>query len=60
MTDNELIDRIQAIRSKNNGAWMDIMRVAMKYAPLDTKALLREIQKNDLAISELNGKLGQE
>jgi hypothetical protein len=57
MTDNELIDQIQAIRSKNNKCWMDIMRVAMRNAPEETKALLAMIQENDLAISALNGKL---
>ena len=59
-TDLVLIDQIQAIRSKNNKCWMDIIRVAMSHAPKETKALLREIQKNDLAISELNGRLGQD
>ena len=56
----DLIDQIQAIRSKNNKCWMDIMRVAMKHAPKDTKALLREIEINDREISALNSQLGQE
>jgi hypothetical protein len=36
---------------------MDIMRVAVRNAPEETKALLAMIQENDLAISALNGKL---
>ncbi len=60
MTDSERIDAIEAIRAKNNKCWMNIMRVAMDKAPQETKALLREIQLNDLAISKLNGELGQE
>lgn len=56
-SDRELIDQIQDIRGKNNECWMGLLRLAVRHAPQEAKALLRDIQKNDLAISELNGRL---
>ena len=30
---NSIIDNIEKIRSKNNKNWMDLVRLAYKYAP---------------------------
>lgn len=60
MTDEELVDRIQFIRAKNNVLWMDIMRVALKYAPERTKETLKAIKDNDLEISRLTGAIANE
>ena len=51
--DNQTIDKIQKIRSKNNVAWMNILRIAMLHAPKETKKLLSEITENDKEISKL-------
>tara|TARA_B100000287_G_scaffold299889_1_gene283035 strand:- start:3328 stop:3504 length:177 start_codon:yes stop_codon:yes gene_type:complete len=57
MKDLEVIDAIQEVRSKNNVNWMDILRLALKHAPEETKSLIKKINKSDNEISELLGKL---
>ena len=56
----KIIDEIQKVRSKNNKCWMDILRVAINFAPKQTKKLLSQINSNDRKISNLlykiNGK----
>ena len=53
MTDLEIIDEIEKVRSKNNVNWMDILRVAFKYAPDEARAIMAKINKDDNKISEL-------
>ena len=53
MTDLEIIDEIEKIRSKNNVNWMDILRVAFKHAPEEARAIMTKINKDDNRISEL-------
>ena len=49
------IDKIENLRKKNNVNWMDILRIALKHAPTETKKLLKKINKFDKNISkELN------
>jgi hypothetical protein len=52
-----VVDKIQAIRARNNRAWMDILRVAMKTAPQETRKLLAAITTNDKQISRLSARL---
>ena len=47
--DGELI-RIEEIRAANNRLWMDLLRLALRVAPTDAKALLRAIGRNDARI----------
>lgn len=46
-----VINKIQNIRSKNNKNWMDILRVAVKHAPHESKKLMIQITKKDMQIS---------
>ena len=48
-----LIREIEKTRSKNNKNWMDLLRLACKYAPFKAKKVLKEINKNDQKISKL-------
>ena len=48
-----VIREIEKTRSKNNKNWMDLLRLACKYAPLKAKKVLKEINKNDQKISKL-------
>lgn len=57
MTDLEIIDAVEAVRTKNNKNWMDILRVAFKYAPKEARPILAEINKSDGEISRLLDKL---
>ena len=47
------IDKIEKIRSKNNINWMNILRVAFKYAPKESAKIMNEINKDDGKISKL-------
>ena len=51
------IDQIEKVRSKNNKNWMDILRLAYKYAPREAANILREIYREDKKISTLAKKL---
>jgi hypothetical protein len=51
--DQEIIDKITAIRMKNNFPWMKVVEIALEHAPEKTRAALREIYVNDSDISAL-------
>ena len=55
----KLIDEIEKIRTANNVNWMDLLRLAFKAAPSETKQLIRRINSDDNRISELFAKLGE-
>ena len=57
MTDLEIIDAVEAVRTKNNKNWMDVLRIAFKYAPDEARPVLAEINKSDSEISRLLDKL---
>ena len=52
---NELktIDNIEKVRSANNVNWMDILRIAMKASPVETKKIIKNINSKDKKISNL-------
>jgi len=52
-----IIDEIEKVRSRNNINWMDILRLAFKHAPQDSKALMKKINRSDDEISKLLKKL---
>ena len=53
----KIIDEIEKVRTQNNVNWMDILRLAFKYAPEEAKGLMKTIDKEDNKISELIKKL---
>ena len=57
MTDLEIIDEIQKVRSKNNVNWMDILRIAFTHAPEETREVFKRITNDDNIINELSKKL---
>ena len=56
----DIIGKIEKVRSKNNTNWMDILRLAFKYAPIEAKRLVKKINKDDKKISNLLKKLGNQ
>ena len=52
-----LVNKIQKIRSKNNRNWMDLMRLAFKCNPSESKKIVRGIFKEDKKINTLIKKL---
>ena len=59
MTDIEIIDKIEKIRSKNNINWMNILRLAFKYSPDEAREIVKKINLDDTEISSLLKKLSE-
>lgn len=57
MTDIEIIDEIEKVRSKNNVNWMDLMRLAFTKAPDEARAIMSRVNGDDNRISQLLQKL---
>ena len=53
----DLINKIEKIRQKNNGNWMDILRIAFKHSPKETAKVMKNIYSDDSSISKLVKKL---
>ena len=53
----KIIDQIEKVRKKNNVNWMDILRLAFKYAPKEASQIMNKINKDDKKISSLLKKL---
>ena len=41
----DIIDQIEKVRSRNNVNWMDVLRLAFKYAPDEARALMKKLTK---------------
>tara|TARA_B100001939_G_C16827876_1_gene567265 strand:+ start:212 stop:403 length:192 start_codon:yes stop_codon:yes gene_type:complete len=52
-----LIKKIQKIRSRNNANWMNILKLAFKYAPKEATKLMKKINNDDKKISNLVNQL---
>jgi len=59
MTDLEIIDEIEKIRSNNNINWMNILRLSFKYAPDEARSIVSKINSDDKRISDLLKKLSE-
>ena len=59
MTDLEIINKIEEIRSKNNINWMNVLRLAFKYAPDEAREIVSKINLDDNRIGELLKKLSE-
>lgn len=55
----KLIDEIEKVRTRNNVNWMDLLRLAYTQAPVDAAKLVRKINSDDMAISDLFKQLGE-
>lgn len=52
-----LVDQIEGVRAKNNVNWMELLRLAFKTDPYEAKKILKNIHRDDGAISSLLAKL---
>lgn len=59
VTDLQIIDAIQQVRNKNNVNWMDILRIAFKYAPEETREVFKKITDSDDEIGKLSRQLAK-
>jgi len=46
--DLNIINKIEKVRSKNNSNWMDVLRLAFKYAPNEARSLVKKINSHGL------------
>ena len=53
MTDLEIIDAIEKVRSKNNINWMNVLRLAFKYSPSEARDIVAKINEDDKKIGNL-------
>ncbi len=54
---NNVINNIEKIRSKNNKNWMNLLRLAFKHAPTEASKIIKKINQYDKKISLLLKKL---
>ena len=54
---DNLINKIQNTRKKNNKNWMDLMKIAFKYRPDEAKIVVKKIFSEDKKINKLIQKL---
>ena len=55
----KIISNIQRVRTNNNTSWMDLLRIAVKHAPKESKKVLKRINKNDKKITYLIKRLSK-
>jgi len=53
----KIINEIEKVRKYNNVNWMNLMKIAFKYAPDEAKKSLKQIDKQDKKINKLMKKL---
>tara|TARA_B100000242_G_C42798416_1_gene371405 strand:- start:167 stop:355 length:189 start_codon:yes stop_codon:yes gene_type:complete len=54
---NKIIAKIALARKKNNINWMNLLKISIKYAPNQSKKILRDINSQDKKISQLLEKI---
>ena len=55
----KLINKVQKIRSRNNINWMNILKLAFRFAPKEAAGLMKKINSDDKKISILLKKLSK-
>ncbi len=55
-----IIDQIEAVRTKNNKNWMDLLRLAFEHAPKEASEIFMEIFKEDKEVNRLAQELIQQ
>ena len=53
----KIIAKIALARKKNNINWMNLLKISIKYAPSQSKKILRDINSQDKRISQLLEKI---
>ena len=59
MTDFQIIDAIEKVRSKNNINWMNILRLAFRHSPSEAREIVAKINEDDGEIGELLKQLSE-
>ena len=56
---NKILDQISKIREKNNKNWMNILKLAFKYAPEEAKEIMKDISEYDQEVTKLTKELAE-
>ena len=59
MNSNEIIDKIQDVRKKNNVNWMNILRLAFECNPTKAKEIMKGVKSCDEEINKLTYELAK-
>lgn len=54
---DEIIDKIQSVRSENNKNWMQLLRIAFREAPEEAGEVMKKIEICDRLVSNLTKEL---
>ncbi len=54
-----IIDEVERVRTRNNVNWMDVLRLAFRYAPDEARELMKKINQEDDRISALFKQLSE-
>lgn len=57
LKNNILINEIQHIRAKNNELWMNLLRIAFRESPKETRQIFKQITENDYKINQISKEL---
>ena len=57
MSNDKIIRRIRAIRTKNNRCWMALLSLAVKSNPKKAKEILKQIVANDLLVTKWTSRI---
>ena len=57
--DEKIINEIQAIREKNNTHWMDIVKLAFRVSPVDSREIFKKIKICDEKVNQLLKELAE-
>jgi len=55
----KIINQIQNVRARNNKYWMDVLKLAFKFAPTQASKIMKKVNSNDQKISTLVEKLSK-
>ena len=58
--DAEILERVQQQRAANNVRWVDLLRLALRVAPAEARALLADLATGDQAVVDLTRQLAKE
>jgi hypothetical protein len=59
VSDEELVNEMERIRSANNVNWMNLVRLALRVAPTEARAIFADIQQKDREIAGIIQQLGR-
>ena len=57
--DENIINEIQEIRTKNNTHWMDIVKLAFRLSPKESREIFKNIKYCDYKINDLLKELSE-